>query len=255
MLALIFAAGLGTRLRPLTDTMPKALVPLAGHTLLEYQIRKLKTVGITNIMVNVHHFPDMIIDYLRAHDNFGCNIMISDERDLLLDTGGGLLKAWQTFATDRHEPILAMNVDILSTIRLEDVLAAYNPSDAGLLVVKSRQTQRYLCFDETKRLVGWTNIATGEVRPALSTFDFRLSTKLAFSGMQVLSPEVLPLLQDFATQNCPKFSVIDFYLSALSNAVFRGFEPEGELLDVGKIDHLSEAENFAATLNPTAKCK
>lgn len=255
MLALIFAAGLGTRLRPLTDTMPKALVPLAGHALLEYQILKLKAAGITDIMINVHHFPDMIIDYLREHDNFGCNIMISDERECLLDTGGGLLKAWQTFAADSNEPILALNVDILSTIRLEDVIAAYNPSEAGLLVVKSRQTQRYLCFDETNRLIGWTNIATGEVRPALLPFAFSHSTKLAFSGIQILSPEIRLSILDFAALKGPKFSVIDFYLYALQTAVFRGFEPQGELLDVGKIEHLSEAENFAATLNIATKCK
>ncbi|MBO4666093.1 MAG: NTP transferase domain-containing protein [Paludibacteraceae bacterium] len=255
MLALIFAAGLGTRLRPLTDTMPKALVTLAGHSLLEYQILKLKAAGIMDIIINVHHFPDMIINYLRQHDNFGCNVMISDERNLLLDTGGGLLKAWQTFAADSHEPILALNVDILSTIRLEDVFASYNSAEAGVLVVKSRQTQRYLCFDNTNRLIGWTNTATGEYRPALSTFDLQLTTKLAFSGMQILSPDVLPMLQEFAKQNGPKFSVIDFYLSALQNAVFRGFEPQGELLDVGKIDHLSEAETFAASLNITTKCK
>lgn len=249
MLALIFAAGLGTRLRPLTDTMPKALVPLAGHALLEYQILKLKKAGITDIMVNVHHFPDMIIDYLREHDHFGCNIMVSDERDLLLDTGGGLRKAWQRYAAERNEPILALNADILSTIRLEEVLAAYNPDDAGLLVVKSRETQRYLCFDSAKRLVGWTNIATGEIRPASASFAIKNATKLAFSGMQVLSPSVLPMLEDYAEANGPKFSVIDFYLSKLHSAVFRGFEAEGELFDVGKINHLAEAESFAKTLS------
>lgn len=247
MLAIIFAAGLGTRLRPLTDTMPKALVPLAGHTLLEYQIRKLKAAGISDIMVNVHHFPDMIIDYVRAHGDFGCRIMISDEREALLDTGGGLRKAWNSFAADSGEPVLALNADILSTIRIEDVMAEYNRSQGidGLLVVKKRQTQRYLCFDDDKRLVGWTNIATGEVKPELSPSALSHSTKLAFSGMQILSPSVLPMLNDFAEQIGQKFSVIDFYLAALQTAVFRGFEPEGELLDVGKADHLAEAESFA----------
>ena len=253
MKALVFAAGLGTRLRPLTDTMPKALVPLAGHPLLEYQIRKLKAAGITDIMVNVHHFPDMIIDYLRANANFGCNIMISDEREQLLDTGGGLRKAWNQFAADSDESVLALNADILSTIRLEDVVGMYekyqlstvNCQLSGLLVVKNRQTQRYLCFDEDRRLVGWTNIATGEVRPELSPLAFSRSTKLAFSGMQILSPAVLPMLNAYAEQVGPKFSVIDFYLFALQSAVFRGYEPEGELLDVGKIDHLAEAESFA----------
>ena len=164
MNALIFAAGLGTRLRPLTDTMPKALVPIAGRTLLEYQIDALKRAGITDIIINVHHFAQQIIDFVNDHNQFGCHIMISDERDLLLDTGGGLLKAWQTYAAG--EPILALNVDILSAIDLRTVMAAYNPDELGVLVVKDRQTQRYLCFDDDNRLIGWTNIATGECKPA-----------------------------------------------------------------------------------------
>ena len=264
MYALVFAAGLGTRLRPLTDTMPKALVPLAGKTLLEYQILKLKAAGITDIIVNVHHFPDMIIDYLRAHDNFGCNIMISDERDRLLDTGGGLLKAWSAFASESQEPFLALNVDILSTIRIEDVLAAYksfqfspfNFQFLGLLVVSSRQTQRYLCFDDTDRLIGWTNIATGETKPASfnksQITSHRSQIKhLAFSGMQLLSPAVLPLLSTYnATRSTPSFSVIDFYLWLVEHNAgsLYAFPHDAPMMDVGKIDHLSEAEAFAQTL-------
>ena len=269
MLALIFAAGLGTRLRPLTDTMPKALVPLAGKTLLEYQICKLKAAGITDIIVNVHHFPDMIIDYLRAHDNFGCNIMISDEREQLLDTGGGLLKAWSTFAADSQEPFLALNVDILSTIRIEDVLAQYQkyvqlPTAQrsnlqqrsgllGLLVVSDRQTQRYLCFDDTNRLIGWTNIATGETKPA-SFANIKHQTSnikhLAFSGMQLLSPAFLPLLKAYQAQSCDKFSVIDFYLHVVEHQAgsLYAFPHNAPMMDVGKIDHLAEAEAFAQTL-------
>lgn len=277
MYALIFAAGLGTRLKPFTDTMPKALLPLAGHTLLEYQIAKLKSAGITDIIINVHHFADKIMDYVHAHDNFGCNIMFSDERDQLLETGGGLRKAWHTLntSTQQHNNIslLALNADILSTIRLEDVLAEYTrlqtaPSlqhptsnsaavqhPTALLVVKSRQTSRYLCFDENRRLIGWTNLATGETRPASSplnvkpsTLNVKRSTLLAFSGMQILSPSVLPMLDAYAAEVGDKFSVIDFYLSALNDAAFYGFEPQGDLLDVGKIDQLSEAERFAEQL-------
>ena len=239
MKAFVFAAGEGTRLRPLTDTMPKALVPVCGKPLLGHVVEKLRDAGYTQLVVNVHHFPDMIIDYLREHDNFGCNIMISDERDLLLDTGGGLLKAWQTFAADCHEPILAMNVDILSTIRLEDVLAAYNPSDAGLLVVKSRQTQRYLCFDENDHLCGWTNIATGEVKG-------RDGRHLAFSGMQILSPEALRHLD---TMPEGKFSLIDFYLHVMDKVPLQAYVPSDyRMMDVGKIDQIAEAEAFAESL-------
>ena len=176
MTAMIFAAGLGTRLKPLTDTMPKALVPVHGQPLLAYQIDKLKRAGINDIIVNVHHFPDMIIDYLRENDNFGCNIHISDEREQLLDTGGGLLKAWSTFAP--NEPILAINVDIVSDINFQDVInqsqilnlkskiSNLKSKILALLIVKSRETQRYLCFDENNNLCGWMNIATGETRPS-----------------------------------------------------------------------------------------
>lgn len=238
MKALIFAAGLGTRLRPLTDTMPKALVPVAGHPLLEYQIRKLQSAGINDIIVNVHHFPDMIIDYLRENNNFGSNISISDERDNLLDTGGGLLKAWSTFAPD--ESLLAINVDILSDINLRDIINEYtsladNTSPLALLVVKSRETQRYLCFDEENKLVGWTNVATSQLRG-------QDGKHLAFSGMQVLSPQVLPLLQAFAQEHGPKFSVIEFYLYVVEHqlGVLRALPIDVPLIDVGKLDQLSQ---------------
>ena len=245
MFALIFAAGLGTRLRPLTDTMPKALVPIGGQTLLEYQIDSLKRAGVTDIIINVHHFGEQIIDFVNSHDNFGCHIMISDERDLLLDTGGGLLKAWQTYAAG--EPILAINVDILSSINLRTVMDAYNPDELGILVVKARQTQRYLCFDDANRLVGWTNIATGEVKG-------KDGKHLAFSGLQVLSPQVLPLLQEFAQEKGPKFSVIDFYLHVVASqaGVLRALPLDVPLLDVGKIDQLSKAEKFAENLKISA---
>ena len=238
MKALIFAAGLGTRLKPLTDTMPKALVPVHGQTLLEYQIRKLQSAGINDVIVNVHHFPDMIIDYLRENNNFGSNISISDERDNLLDTGGGLLKAWSTFAPD--ESLLAINVDILSDINLRDIINEYtsladNPSPLALLVVKSRETQRYLCFDEENKLVGWTNVATSQLRG-------QDGKHLAFSGMQVLSPQVLPLLQAFAQEHGPKFSVIEFYLYVVEHqlGVLRALPIDVPLIDVGKLDQLSQ---------------
>ncbi len=235
MKAIIFAAGLGTRLRPLTDTKPKALVSVAGQTLLEYQIRKLQAAGINDIIVNVHHFPDMIIDYLRANNSFGANISVSDERDNLLDTGGGLYKAWSVYAAG--EPIMALNVDILSQIDLREVVEAYNAEELGVLVVKSRETQRYLCFDKQNTLCGWTNIATGQVRG-------RDGSHLAFSGMQLLSPNALPLLQDFAATAGSKFSVIDFYLHVVEQRLgtLRALELDTPLFDVGKIEQLKSIE-------------
>ena len=157
MKAMIFAAGLGTRLKPLTDNMPKALVPLAGKTLLQWQIERLKSAGITDIVVNVHHFPDMIINYLHENDNFGCNILISDERNMLLETGGGLRNAKTLLTgikTGIEEPILVCNVDILSNIDLAALLKSYNPEEMGVVVVSKRDTQRYLLFDKENRLFG-----------------------------------------------------------------------------------------------------
>ena len=282
MTAMIFAAGLGTRLKPLTDTMPKALVPVHGQPLLAYQIDKLKQAGINDIIVNVHHFPDMIIDYLRENDNFGCNIHISDERDQLLDTGGGLLKAWSTFAP--NEPILAINVDIVSDINFQDVInqsqilnlkskiSNLKSKILALLIVKSRETQRYLCFDENNNLCGWMNIATGETRPSnfqspisnlqspISNLQSQISNIkfLAFSGMQLLSPAALPLLQAYNSSlseasplrerssrlnpSFNKFSIIDFYLYIVEHHLgdLRALEIDVPLLDVGKISQLSQ---------------
>ena len=170
MKAMIFAAGLGTRLKPLTDTLPKALVPQAGKPLLQWQIERLKAAGITDIVVNVHHFPDMIIKYLHDNDNFGCRIAVSDERDMLLETGGGLRKAEALLGSgvqefrSSGEGILVCNVDILSNIDIPTLLNAYNPDEMGVVVVSKRDTQRYLLFDKENRLCGWTNIATGEVK-------------------------------------------------------------------------------------------
>ena len=280
MRAMIFAAGLGTRLKPLTDTLPKALVPLAGKTLLQWQIERLKAAGITDIVVNVHHFPDMIINYLRDNDNFGCRIAVSDERDMLLETGGGLRKAKELLTSSPNPlplqgdsegaPILICNVDILSNIDLPTLLQAYNPEEMGVVVVSPRDTQRYLLFDETNRLCGWTNIATGEIRPASlvsslnilpptgeadlqakPTYQLQRSdlSPLAFSGMQVLNPRIFDVMDKVVAEKGDKFSLIDLYLSIAEKEILRAFIPENyRMMDVGKIAQLSEAESFAASL-------
>lgn len=255
---MIFAAGLGTRLKPLTDTLPKALVPLAGKTLLQWQIERLKAAGITDIVVNVHHFPDMIINYLRENDNFGCRIAVSDERDRLLETGGGLRKAKSLLTGIRfpessypEDPILICNVDILSNIDIPTLLRAYNPDEMGVVVVSSRDTQRYLLFDYDNRLRGWTNIATGEVRPAslASSPNSLIASRLAFSGMQVLNPRIFEVMEKVVAEKGEKFSLIDLYLSIAEKEILRAFIPENyRMMDVGKINQLSEAEAFAETL-------
>ena len=242
---MIFAAGLGTRLKPLTDTMPKALVPLAGKPLLQWQVEKLRDAGIKDIIVNVHHFPDMIIDTIRANDGWGCNIVVSDERNALLDTGGGLKKACRLLMNNGQwtmdkELILACNVDILSNIDLHVLIAEYNRTGISQLVVSERKTQRYLCFDENNRLCGWTNIATGDLKGADGTH-------LAFSGMQILSPEALSLI---AQKPEDPFSLIDFYLASMHQVVLKAFVPANyRMMDVGKIDQIEEAEHFAESLN------
>lgn len=280
MKAMIFAAGLGTRLKPLTDTLPKALVPLAGKTLLQWQIERLKAAGITDIVVNVHHFPDMIINYLRENDNFGCRIAVSDERDMLLETGGGLRKAKELLTSSPNPlplqgepegaPILICNVDILSNIDIPTLLRAYNPDEMGVVVVSPRDTQRYLLFDYDNRLRGWTNIATGEVRPASlvsslnmlpptgeadlqakPTYQLQRSalSPLAFSGMQVLNPRIFDAMDKVVAEKGDKFSLIDLYLSIAEKEILRAFIPENyRMMDVGKINQLSEAESFAQSL-------
>ena len=256
MKAMIFAAGLGTRLKPLTETLPKALVPLAGKTLLQWQIEKLKAAGIRDIVVNIHHFPDMIINYLKDNDNFGCNIQVSDERDMLLETGGGLRKAKELLASSPNSlitssPILICNVDILSNIDIPTLLQAYNPNEMGVVVVSPRDTQRYLLFNEENRLCGWTNIATGEVRGPISNTQYPISNtqKLAFSGMQVLNPRIFDCMDEVVKQKGEKFSLIDLYLSIAEKEILRAYIPENyRMMDVGKINQLSEAESFASTL-------
>ena len=270
MQAMIFAAGLGTRLKPLTDTLPKALVPLAGKTLLQWQVEKLKAAGITDIVVNVHHFPDMIIDYLRQHDYFGCNIQVSDERDMLLETGGGLRKAKELLTSSpdspiASSPILICNVDILSNIDIPTLLQAYNPEEMGVVVVSERDTQRYLLFNEENRLCGWTNIATGEVKgeearrrecpiykkseEAIRRLGDEAMKKLAFSGMQVLNPRVFDCMDEIVEKKGEKFSLIDLYLNIAEKEILRAYIPENyRMMDVGKIAQLSEAEEFASTL-------
>jgi len=267
---LIFAAGLGTRLKPLTDTMPKALVPLAGKPLLQWQVEKLRDAGITDIVVNVHHFPDMIIDTIRANNGWGCNIQISDERDCLLDTGGGLRKAKELLLSTQPStlnpqpsPILACNVDILSNIDIKALIAAHDPQTLGTLVVSERKTQRYFLFDEDFSLRGWTNIATGEVKPAsLSEAAHSIIPSfqlLAFSGMQVLSPAIFDHMERVVAEKGDKFSLVDLYLSVCEEnhqspitnhqSILRAFVPQDyRMMDVGKIDQIEEAERFAESL-------
>lgn len=244
---MIFCAGLGTRLKPITDTIPKALLPLGGKTLLQYQIEKLSDAGITDIVINIHHMPDMIVNYLQKNKNFGCNIQFSDERNRLLDTGGGLLKASVLSGTDDY--MLACNVDILSNISIRKLIDFHDPNDIATLVVSERQTQRYLLFDKDNRMQGWTNIATGECRPK-ELSDIESFARLAFSGMQIISPRIYLLADKVRQEKGDKFSLIDLYLSICQKETIRAYIPaDYRMMDVGKIAQLEEAQLFVQSLN------
>ena len=241
MQAMIFAAGLGTRLKPLTDRIPKALVSVGGEPLLKRVIFQLKDAGFTRIVVNVHHFSQQIIDYLRENNNFGMDIRISDESDKLLETGGGIKKAWPLF--DQTEPILIHNVDILSNVNLQKFYQ--NAPLAARLLVSERKTKRYLLFDDTMRLVGWTNIETGEVKspyPGLNPKDYQM---YAFSGIHMVAPSLFPLMED----EPDKFPIMDFYLRHCDKVLIEGYvKNDLKLMDVGKQETLKEAEAFLKEL-------
>ncbi len=244
MQAMIFAAGLGTRLKPLTDRIPKALVRVGGEPLLKRVIFQLKDAGFTRIVVNVHHFSNQIIDYLRDNDNFGMDIRISDESDLLLETGGGIKKAWPLF--DQKEPVLIHNVDILSNVDLKKFyqLEAETPLAARLLV-SERKTKRYLLFDDTMRLVGWTNIETGEVKSPYKDLDPKQYKMYAFSGIHMVAPSLFPLMEE----EPDKFPIMDFYLRHCDKVRIEGYvKNDLKLMDVGKQETLKEAEQFLQNL-------
>lgn len=257
MQAMIFAAGLGTRLKPLTDTMPKALVRIGGEPLLKRVIFLLKDAGAKRIVINVHHFADQIIDYLCQNNNFGMDIRISDERDALLETGGGIKKA--RFEFDQHFPILIHNVDILSNVDLHNFYThdrkmmcascgvPHDVADATLLV-SNRKTQRYLVFNADMRLVGWVNIATGEVRSpfaevAVATVpELREKYRLyAFSGIHTFSPRLFPIMESWPD----RFPIMDFYLQQCRDIPIKGVVKDDlQLMDVGKQETLAKAEEF-----------
>ena len=235
MKAMVLAAGLGTRLRPLTDDRPKALVEIAGRTLLEITLDRLRGFGIREVIINVHHFADMMVDYLKAHDNFGMHIEISHEDGLLLDTGGGLKKAARFF--DDAQPFILHNVDIISTIDLHAMVRAHTESRAlATLAVKDRKTSRYLLFDESGRLCGRRAGVDGPVEIVRTSDRFEA---LAFSGIHVISPRLLQMLTEDGV-----FSIINSYLrlSGQGESVL-GFRADAFYWrDLGKPPSLVDAE-------------
>jgi NDP-sugar pyrophosphorylase family protein len=250
MKAMILAAGLGTRLRPLTDTRPKALVEVAGRTLLEITLSRLRSFGVNEVIINVHHFADMVVDYLKSHNNFGMRIEISREDDLLLDTGGGLKKAAWFFLNDAkrnpssapHEPFFLHNVDVISTIDLRRMLQSHNENRAlATLAVQSRDSSRLLLFNDQLQLsgrIGGTGIPacapqdrTHQNTPHLHPF--------AFSGIHVISPRLLPMITEEGV-----FSIIPAYvrLAAQGEKILAFRADEYYWRDLGRPSDLSQAE-------------
>lgn len=232
MKAMIFAAGLGTRLKPFTDHHPKALAEVNGKTLLEHAIRYLQKAGIEDVIVNVHHFADQIEKTIEENNGFGSWVTISDERNVVLETGGGLKKASWYF--EDEEDFVIMNVDVLTNLDLGKMIEAHQQSDAfATLAVMQRDSSRQLLFDEHMLLSGWTNTKTGEQKISREVLSMK---PFAFSGIQVLSKEI---------RNMPfegKFSIIDVYLHFSKTQMIKGYDHTGNIfIDVGKPESLEKA--------------
>ena len=248
MRTLIFAAGLGTRLKPLTDTLPKALVPVAGRPLIEHVTNKLEESGIYEAVVNVHHFADKIEQWVSEYQGL-MEFEVSDERTCLLETGGGILHARRYL--EGCGTFLIHNVDILSDLDIRWFASEVRSEAVATLLVSDRKTSRYLLFDpQTMRLMGWTNISTGEVRTPYPDLDPSQCRMLAFSGIHILSDKVFSVMDEFVDaegleKDAPRFPIMDFYLSVCADCEIYGVQAKGlRLIDVGKLDTLDEAEDF-----------
>ncbi|MBZ5648907.1 MAG: nucleotidyltransferase family protein [Acidobacteriia bacterium] len=238
MKAMVLAAGLGTRLRPFTDDRPKALVEVAGRTLLEITLTRLRTFGIREVIVNVHHFADMVLEYLKTHDNFGMRIEVSRE-DVLLDTGGGLKKAGYFFLEDSsrpEEPFLLHNVDVISTIDLRRMAQFHTDNQAlATLAVQDRQTSRYLLFDQQLQLCGRRSGRDGETELVRSSSQ---TQALAFGGIHVISPRFIRMMAEEGI-----FSIITPYLrlAGLDERIVGFRSDEYYWRDLGRPDDLKQA--------------
>jgi len=237
MKAMIFAAGLGTRLQHLTESQPKALVEINGVPLLKSVIERLNEFGYSEFIINVHHFATQIIDYLKRNNNFGNRIEISDESEMLLDTGGGLNKASWFF--DDGKPFLVYNVDVLSDINLTTLYDNHVKSGSLVtLAVKMRTTSRYLLFNSQYRLCGWENRKTGERKLPVKTQKNLLP--LAFSGIHMIDPAIFNLYN-----RTGKFSMIDLYLKLAGKHLINGFNHDKDFwIDLGKPEAIMNAELY-----------
>ena len=233
--AMIFAAGLGTRFKPWTDKHPKALAPVNGKSLLQHNVEYLLKQGINDIVVNVHHFADQIEDTIMKYAGWGANITISDEREEVLETGGGLKKA-QAFLQD--SPFVVINVDVLTDMDLGAMIHQHQQlKPLATLAVSDRPTSRYFLFDHFNDLCGWRNTSTGEERLSRTTAD---KIQKAFSGIHIIEPGIFSLITETG-----KFSMVDLYLRLSSSEIIKAFDHTGsKFIDVGKPASVQQAEEL-----------
>lgn len=234
---MIFAAGLGTRLKPFTENVPKALIEVGGKPMIERVISNLKNAGVTDIIINLHHFPEKIKAFLTSKNNFNLNITFSDETGELLETGGGLMRAAWFF--DDGQPFLVHNVDILTNLNLTEMMeyhCKWNP--IATLFVQQRMSSRYLLFDDENQLKGWVNKKTGE---RIDVFKNQLPVKeLAFNGIHIINPDIFKEIK-----NSGKFSIIPAYLEIVKQKTILSYQRDDAMyLDIGKPESLAKADTL-----------
>lgn len=236
MKAMIFAAGKGTRLKPLTNAIPKALVKVNGVPLLEHVVKKLIQTGVNEIIINIHYLGEQIVEFLRTKNNFGIHIEISDETDQLLDTGGGLLKAADFFT--QNEPFILHNTDIISNIDLKTMITFHKRENAlATLAVRKRTSSRYFLFNQQMELCGWKNSKTNE---EIISKDAKNLKPYAFSGIHIINPNIFNYLNQTG-----KFSIVDTYLELSKRDLITGFDHSSDYwFDIGNTEKLENAEKF-----------
>jgi N-acetyl-alpha-D-muramate 1-phosphate uridylyltransferase len=235
MQAMILAAGLGTRFKPWTDSHPKALALVNGKSLLERNIVYLQQFGISEVIVNVHHFADQVIETIKRNHGWKSHITISDESDQVLETGGGLKKASWYFS---DAPFVVMNVDILTDLDLATMISFHQSAKPlATLAITDRKTTRYFLFDQHSNLTGWRNIQTKEEKISVEASD---TVQKAFSGIHIIDPGIFPLIRETG-----KFSIVDAYLELARTETIKGFDhSSSKLVDVGRTTSLAEAEKL-----------
>lgn len=236
--AMLFAAGLGTRLKPFTNEHPKALAQVNGKTLLQHNIQYLQRFGINRVVVNVHHFANQIIDIVNENKGWGSEVVISDETSEVLETGGGLMKAIPLFGD--AENIIIMNVDILTNLNIDQMFQQHISTNAlATLAVTNRTTSRYFIFNNESKLCGWMNTKTNELR-CIKNFDEKIHTKLAFSGIHIINKKIFSLIKQQG-----KFSMVDVYLDLMkTNGIIAFNHSKDKFIDVGKPESITIAEKM-----------